>query len=101
MPVIDITASDEPITVNLIGKSYIAHPPKTTLAMKLAEGMDGSQDAEFILGRVEKYLIMTFGSKEGAKIRKRLDDPEDLLDIPHIMQLMEKLTEVATGNPTS
>lgn len=101
MPTIDIAASDEPITVNLVGKTYLAHPPKTTLAMKLANGMDGSSDPEFILGRVEEYLVMTFGPKEGKKIRARLDDPDDQLDIPHIMTLMEKITEVSSGTPTS
>jgi len=100
MPIIDIVASDEPITVNLVGKTYLARPPKTTLAMKLAEGMEGAEP-DAILARLEQYLTMLFGAKEGGKIRKRLDDPDDLLDVSHIMDLMTKITEVSTATPTS
>jgi hypothetical protein len=101
MPIIDIASTDEPITVNLIGHAYVAHPPKTLLAMKLAEGMDGSSDPTFILGRLRKYLDLTFGKKEAGKIMDRLEDQEDELDVRHIMQLMEKITEVTTGTPTT
>jgi hypothetical protein len=101
MPIIDIPANDDPITVNLIGHAYVAHPPKTLLAMKLAEGMDGSTDPAFILERLRKYLDLTFGKKEAGAIMKRLEEPEDELDVRHIMQLMEKITEVTTGTPTT
>jgi hypothetical protein len=101
MPIIDILANEDPITVNLIGHSYLAHPPKTLLAMKLAQGMDGSSDPEFILARLRKYLDLAFGKKEAGKIMDRLEDSDDELDVKHIMQLMEKITEVSTGTPTT
>jgi len=101
MPTIDIVASEEPITVNLVGKPYVAHPPKTMLAIKLASGMDGSSDPEYILGRLREYLALTFGPKEAGKIVKRLEDPDDELDVKHIMQLMEAITELSTATPTT
>lgn len=101
MPNIDITANEEPITVNLVGKPYVAHPPKTMLAIKLGKGMDGSSDPDVIIERLREYLTMTFGAKEAGKIVKRLEDQDDLLDVGHIMQLMEKITELSTGTPTT
>jgi hypothetical protein len=101
MPNIDITANEEPITVNLVGKPYVARPPKTLLAIKLGKGMEGSSDPDVILERLGEYLKMTFGEKEAGKIRKRLEDEDDALDIGHIMQLMEKITELSTKTPTT
>jgi hypothetical protein len=101
MPTIDIIASDEPITVNLVGKTYLAHPPKTTLTIKLSQGMEDSKDPEFMLSRLHEYLTLTFGAKEAGKIMKRLDDADDPLDVRHIMELMEKITEVSTATPTT
>jgi hypothetical protein len=101
MPNIEITASDEPITVNLVGKPYVAHPPKTMLAIKLGKGMEGSSDPDVVFARLQEDLGLTFGPKEAAKIAKRLEDPDDLLDVGHIMQLMEKITELSTGTPTT
>jgi len=44
---------------------------------------------------------MAFGKKEGAAVIKRFDDPEDDLDIIHISELISKVAELATGNPTT
>ena len=97
--------ADEPqgIPVRLVGKDYTARPPKAMSAMALAKiANSDSKDPEEIVKAIQGYLEMVFGKRTSNIIMKRLEDPNDLLDIRHITSLMQKLTEmVAGGNPTT
>lgn len=92
----------EPIEVELVGKKYTITPPKTALAMRMAvtskiNGDDASAASEL----VNVWMDKAFGKEVAETVRDRFEDDEDLLDIPHVMQLMEKVFEVQSGNPTS
>lgn len=103
MIMINIVADPrEPITVNLVGTEYVVKPPKAALAMKLAvTAKSAEEDPSAMMAAVNQWISIAFG-KVGAKaIQKRLEDMDDDLDFPHIMQLMEAMIERATGNPTS
>jgi hypothetical protein len=102
---IEINASPvEKIDVKLVGKAYKVTPPKAAFAMKIArearEG--GSANAGRVVEVMDEWMERAFGKAQHTAVQKRLDDPTDDLDLPHIMQLMELLIEEQSdGNPTS
>lgn len=90
------------IPVQLVGVEYLVNPPKSTVAIALAQRIkDAGEDPGQLLEELHGWVRAAFGKKQGKAIIERLSDPEDQLDIPHIVQLMQKITEVATGDPTT
>lgn len=102
-PMIEITAEPAaPIEVVLVGVDYKIQPPKSSLALKLAiRAKTAGEDPTLMLEAIDEWINKAFGKTNGAKIKKRLDDPDDLLDINHVMQLMEKIVEATTATPTT
>lgn len=85
----------EPIDVTLVDKKYTINPPKAALAMRLAvESKIYSDDPSKMADILGVWVKKAFGEEKAEKIQKRLDDNDDLLDITHIMALMEKVIEV-------
>ena len=100
-----ITA-DKPKTIkaSLVDEIYSIRPIKGSLALSLSgqlKGAEKKQDPEELNKMVGKIIDMMFEKDDRPKIRKRLSDPDDGLDFMHIMELMGKLMERATGNPTT
>ncbi len=76
-------------------------PPKTALAMRLAVDAKLHQDdPSKMLDVLNMWMSRAFG-KDVVKVQKRIESADDLLDITHIMSLMEAVIEQQTGNPTS
>lgn len=95
-------APREPITVDLVGMEYLLDPPKSTYAIKLARrAKEAGDDTDAQWGIIEGWVTRAFGAKQGKKVLERLDDEDDDLDVPHIMNLIEQLAEVTTENPTT
>lgn len=88
--------------VSLVGIDYKLTPPKSALALKMANqtrnGADGATD---VVDSIYTWVRSAFGPTQSKAIIKRLDDPEDLLDIEHLTQLMQKVMEVMTASPTT
>lgn len=108
MTTLEINAKPkEPINLKLVGKEYRVFPPKTIQSLLLAQAGRGSKkdgsdsDPMKMYDEVKKWITMAFGRKEAPKVIARMEDPNDELDLDHIMELMEKLMEQSTGNPTS
>lgn len=92
----------EPITLDLIGVEYLVSPPKSTVAIALAERAQGAgNDPAALLAELKTWVKAAFGTKQATSVIKRLDDPSDDLDLPHILDLMTQLVEIGTPNPTS
>lgn len=103
---IDITAeAPEPLTVNLVGKTYRMRPPKAALGLALtraAAGRKGQKsDLETMLQSIQTWLEHGFGKKHAGEIMQRLEDADDLLDIEHIVRLVQVVVERAAGNPST
>ena len=97
-----ITAEErEVIEVDLVGVHYQVTPPKASLALKIAvqAKQADENDPEQALVPITSWLGQAMGEEQAAAIRARLDDPDDLLDLSHVMKLMEKIIEVGSGNP--
>lgn len=98
---VDVKPS-EPITLALGDKEYIVRPPKSTIAMAMVERFqDAGEDASAIRDEIDRWIGVAFGKKQGAKVRERLDNPEDDLDLPHIVDAMTKLAEAVTPTPST
>lgn len=90
------------IPVNLVGVEYLVNPPKATVAIALAQRIEESRENPgALLDELHGWVRAAFGKKQAKAIIERLGDPDDRLDIPHIVQLMQKITEAATGDPTT
>lgn len=102
---IHITATArEKIRVNLVGKIYLVTPPKTAFAMDLGLAAVSAdvESAKEMFTSLNDWIDDAFGEANGAKVKARLRDKKDQLDIPHVMELMHALIEKTSGgNPTS
>lgn len=104
----EITISAEPrraIKLTLVGKEYSLKAPKGSSAIVIAKQMAGikeTDDPEKILRGLKDWLTLAVGRTESTAIMKRLDDPEDDLDLVHLTELMKQVTErTVPGNPTT
>lgn len=102
-PMIEIKAEPvTPVEVELVGTVYKIQPPKSALALKLAiRAKTAGDDPTLMLETIDEWIDKAFGKSNGTKIKKRLDDANDALDIKHVMELMERVIEVSAGDPTS
>lgn len=102
-----ITVSAEapkPLTVSLVDVVYKIRPIKGSLGMSLAGQLknaqkESSQDPEKLNKMIDRIIDMMFAKADRPKVKKRLTDPDDDLDFTHVLDLMTKLMERATGNP--
>lgn len=93
---INISGERRSITVNLVGEEYQAYPPKPLVMAEFsrqAEKTGASVNEQ--IAQFEKTVAALFDKKDAAKVLKRLGDPQDALDVDHIMKLMQALTEYA------
>jgi len=92
----------KPIPVSLVDVEYLVTQPKSTVAIALAaRAKTAGEDPEALRAELDNWIDIAFGKKQAAKVKARLDDPDDDLDLEHVMSLMSKLAEAATGDPTS
>lgn len=99
--VIDITPP-KPISVSMGEPEYLVTPPKATIAIALADRLKtAGDDPSKLMTEMEGWIEKAFGKKQAAKVMARLQDEEDGLDINHIIELMQKLAEAQTGDPTT
>jgi hypothetical protein len=89
------------VTVGLVGQEYVIPVPKTTLGLIVAERMQAAKDdPSKLMDELKSWVFSTFGKKQGQKVWDRLFDADDPLDIQHISDLLNKLTELG-ANPTT
>lgn len=113
---IEISAPErESISVDLVGKRYVMRPPKAALSIAIARrakevaalttgdgtGEDVLENVTKMLDVFDDWLERAFAKKDVKAIRARMEDPEDDLDFPQLITLIEKVVEYTTGNPTS
>lgn len=88
--------------VSLVGVDYTLTAPKSILALQMATRARAGADAPTeVIESILEWVRSAFGANQTKAIRKRLDDPDDLLDIDHITTLMQKVMEATTATPTT
>jgi len=90
----------EPIPVTLGDKVYRGFPPKTAGTFRAVKRIqEASDDPEKMLNEIENWLKSVFTAADAKKILARLEDPRDGLDMPHVIELLQKMMQ-STKNPT-
>lgn len=110
----DINVAPAPrqtLQVNLVGKMIHVKTPKASIAIEMARdsskfnnrGKKKMTDAETLalIDTLYDWLKMIVSPKDFEVIKKRLRDPEDGLDIPHITEMISKVSEFAGQNPST
>lgn len=98
-----IEGSLDPITLTLIGEEYTVYPLKPSAMISLIEEIDGMQnmneeDVENNLeaiGNISNTLVRLFREDDRDRILTRLEDFTDPLDLAHLMEVMNKLSEIS------
>lgn len=98
-----IEGSLDPITLTLIGEEYTVYPLKPSAMISLIEEIDGMQnmneeDVENNLeaiGNISNTLVRLFREDDRDRILNRLEDFTDPLDLAHLMEVMNKLSEIS------
>ena len=102
-PVRRITATPKKrVAVELLGEVYEVKPPKTALLLAISNH-SGKKDsnAEDINRDFQTILKLMFTPKDLERVQERLNSGDDELDLDHIFEVVEAITEDATGDPTS
>lgn len=102
---VDLSIPVEPtkgVRVDLGGTVYTVRPIKTTLGMSLATRLQGlKEDPKEVSKAMDQLVNLIFQKEDREGIHARFNDPDDSLDYNHVMSLLTKLMERATGNPTT
>lgn len=53
-----------------------------------------------VFGKVEAWLFDALDKKESDRLRARLLDPKDDLDIEHLVAVFQELTKIASNRPS-
>lgn len=92
----------EEIPIEFVGVNYLVKPPKAKVAIALAERVQSAgENPKALIEELENWIVLTFGKKQAPKVIARLSDDADDADIPQVIELMTKLAEVASANPSS
>jgi hypothetical protein len=84
------------------GIPYKVLPVKKLGIMAFGKRLEAAgSDMDKILEELTAITNSLFGREVGPKVMARMTDPADSVDIEHIMDLIKKLVERTTGNPTS
>lgn len=96
----------ELIPAEIGGENYMVRPIKGYAGILLASKFQGETkpedfDAAEFIENTDLLIKTIFTKSDAAKIRERLIDPDDDLDITEIMEQFGKLVEQSSGNPTT
>lgn len=91
----------ETMDVKLVGVDYKITPPKTSLLMEVTDKMQGKNEEDVTSEDLYRFVDLMFTKGDATKVKKRLGDPKDRLDIDHVMTLLDKIMEAVQPNPTT
>lgn len=91
----------ETMDVKLVGVDYKIKPPKTSMLMEVTDKMQGKAEEDITSDDLYRFVDLMFTKTDATKVKKRLTDPKDDLDIDHVMTLLDKLMEAVQPNPTT
>lgn len=96
----------ELIPAHLAGTDYMVRPPKGYVGILIAskfqnQGQGDDFDAEEFMESVDLVIKTLFTKSDAKKVRERLLDPDDELDVSDILEEFPRIVERASGNPTT
>ena len=103
-------ASRGTIVIDLVGERYRMRKPKLHGLMDTFRKMKGAdlegdsvragQRGVEMFSEVEDWMLGLFADGAGERIRQRLADDDDDLDVDHIMQAFQAIVAKVSGRPT-
>lgn len=102
-PAIRISAKPKkPVLVELLGINYQIKTPKSALLLAISSHADAKDGEVGAINRdFQTILKLMFTAKDLPLIQARLNSAEDDLDIDHIFDAVEAITEETNSDPTS
>lgn len=100
MAIVITAEPQQEIVVSLVGIDYKIHPPKASLAVGMAIRVTKmNDDPGEMVDTLNQWIDMAFTKKDAAAVKKRMQAPDDLLDLIHVATLIEAVVEEVSGNP--
>lgn len=90
----------ESITFQIDEDKYTASPPSTTAISILTAIFQSGNDGEVIATVLNLFFPLIENQDESRRLRRRLFDPQDPLDIVTLTEVISDLLEEWTGFPT-
>lgn len=103
---IDVGPRKAPVmSVDLGGDIYEFKVPKLYGLMSAVKdlssiGSEGGLDEAAAFARIEEWLFSALSDDDAARLIARFEDPEDSLDVPHMMELFQELVKKASDRPS-
>lgn len=95
----------ELIPATIGGEDYMVRPPKGYAGILISarfqdQGKPEDFDAVEFMESLDLVIKTIFTKADAKKIRARLEDADDALDVQDILEEFPKIVERASGNPT-
>jgi hypothetical protein len=90
------------LTVRLGDDEYEFRVPKLYGLLDAIQGIqtDGGIGDAQVFGRVEAWVFEALPDEDAQRIRARLHDDDDPLDVEHLVEVFQQLTKVAANRPS-
>ena len=85
-------------TVVIDGEEFTFARQKAYPLFKALEGAKGEIEQ---FDRVEAWLFGALPDEQAERLRERLEDPEDDLDVPHLVEVFQSLVQGVASRPTT
>ncbi|WP_314431642.1 hypothetical protein [Microbacterium lacticum] len=98
-PVINIAARGRTV-VGLVGEKYTVKAPKARLLLASTQAFQNvGTDLTKFDAAMEDVLRLIFDADDRQAVMDRLNDPDDLIDVQHVMELASALIAQASDLP--
>jgi len=95
------SAGKEPITFEVGDDTFAFNPPKMfTLMEAVTQSRAAGGGDEQMFGVVMDLLYGALPTKQGDRLRDRLRDDADPLDVEHVVEIFQTLTKAVADRPT-
>lgn len=99
---IDLTDSKrEPVVFEIGDDTFTFNPPKMfTFMDAVIQSRESGAGDEQMFGVVMDLLYKSLPVEQGDRLKQRLADDDDALDVEHLVEIFQTLTKAVTDRPT-
>lgn len=107
--VIEIEVAEKPqvapLRLLLAGEIYEFRVPKLYGLMSTVRGIQDSKGPKgmaevAMFGKIEDWLFGAMSKADAKRVRDRLEDQDDSLDVEHLVEVFQHLVKAASDRPT-
>jgi hypothetical protein len=95
----------KPLRFLVAGEVYEFRVPKLYGLMRTVRGLQDNKKQDgmaevAMFGKIEDWLFSATSKADASRIRSRLEDPDDTLDVEHLVEVFQQLVKAASDRPT-